>query len=109
MIANLLEKAGRNKDEVDYFMFHQPNKFMLKKLADKMEVPYEKMPYNIVENFGNASGVSVPTDITYNLGEELLNNSFLICIAGFGAGLSWASLLLESGNLDFCKLIDYTK
>ena len=45
---------------------------MLKKLADKMGVPYDKMPNNVVENFGNASGVSIPTCITYNMGEKLL-------------------------------------
>lgn len=107
MIENLLNQADCTKSDVDYFMFHQPNKFMLKKLADKIGVPYEKMPNNIVENFGNANSVSTPTNITYNLGEKLINNSFLICLAGFGAGLSWSSLLLEMGNLNFCKIIDY--
>ena len=107
MIETLLSNAGCTKDEVDYYMFHQPNKFMLKKLADKMAVPYDKMPHNVVENFGNSSGVSIPTAITYNLGEDLLSNSYLFCFAGFGAGLSWASLLLEMGNLDFCDTIDY--
>ena len=107
MIEKLLDKAGRNKEDIDYYMFHQPNKFMLKKLADKMGVPYDKMPNNVVENFGNASGVSIPTCITYNMGEKLLKNDFLICLAGFGAGLSWASLLLELGHLDFCNIINY--
>ena len=107
MINHLLAKANCDKEEVDYYMFHQPNKFMLKKLADKMEVPYTKMPHNVVENFGNASGVSIPTAITYNLGDKLDKDSYLICLAGFGAGLSWASLLMEMGNLDFCETIDY--
>lgn len=107
MIENLLNKAGCTKSDVDYFMFHQPNKFMLKKLADKMGVPYDKMPNNVVENFGNANSVSTPTNITFNLGEKLMKDSFLICLAGFGAGLSWSSLLLEMGNLDFCETIDY--
>lgn len=107
MIENLLAKANCDKNDIDYYMFHQPNKFMLKKLADKMGVPYSKMPNNIVENFGNSSGVSIPTAITYNLGEKLLTDSFLICVAGFGAGLSWASLLLEMGHLDFCTTIDH--
>jgi 3-oxoacyl-[acyl-carrier-protein] synthase-3 len=107
MIENLLAKANCDKDEIDYYMFHQPNKFMLKKLADKMGVPYSKMPNNIVENFGNSSGVSIPTNITYNLGEKLLTNSFLICLAGFGAGLSWASLLITLEKLNFCEIIYY--
>ena len=40
-------------------------------VLDDFGVPYEKMPSNIVENFGNASGVTVPTCISYNLGEKL--------------------------------------
>jgi 3-oxoacyl-[acyl-carrier-protein] synthase-3 len=107
MIEDLLGRAGVNKQAVDFYMFHQPNKFMLNKLADKLEVPREKMPSNIVENFGNASGVSIPTAITFNLGERLTKESLLICLAGFGVGLTWASLLIEMGNLDFNKIIDF--
>ena len=107
MIDELLESGGIKKDAVDYFMFHQPNRFMLNKLADKMGVPREKMPSNIVENFGNASGVSVPMAVTFNLGERLTNEHFLICFAGFGVGLTWASILMRVGNLRFSGMIDY--
>lgn len=107
MIADLLEKAAYNKDELDYYLFHQPNRFMLKKLADKIGVPHEKMPNNIVEQFGNASGVSIPTAITHNLGERLLKESLMVCMAGFGTGLNWASLVMPLENLSFCELIDY--
>ncbi|MEY8020089.1 3-oxoacyl-ACP synthase III family protein [Muriicola sp. SD30] len=107
MVENLLVKAKKEKDDIDYYMFHQPNKFMLKKLADKIGIPYDKMPNNVVENFGNASGVTIPTNITHNLGEKLLTDSFLLCLAGFGAGLSWASLLIKMGNLDFCNTIEF--
>lgn len=105
MIFNLLMKAGKTSKDVDYFMFHQPNKFMLNKLADRLEVPREKMPDNVVENFGNASGVSIPTAITFNLGDKLLKESFLICMAGFGVGLTWASLLMTLENLAFNEII----
>lgn len=107
MIEDLLSKAHIDKKAVDYYMFHQPNKFMLNKLADKLGVPREKMPSNIVENFGNASGVSIPTTISFNLGERLMNESFLICLAGFGVGLTWASLLIQMEYLKFNKIIDF--
>ena len=107
MIENLLETAKCKDEDIDYYMFHQPNKFMLKKLADKMEVSYDKMPHNTVENFGNASGVSIPTTITFNLGDKLTKETYTFCLAGFGAGLSWASLLMEIGSLDFCETIEY--
>lgn len=105
MIESLLDFAEKKKIDVDYFMFHQPNKFMLNKLADKLGIPYEKMPSNIVENFGNASGVSIPTVISYNLGKRLLNEKFLMCLAGFGVGLTWTSLLMEIGELKFNNII----
>jgi 3-oxoacyl-[acyl-carrier-protein] synthase-3 len=107
LIEELLATANVGKDQVDYFMFHQPNKFMLNKLADKLEIPRDKMPSNIVENFGNASGVSIPTAITHNLGERPENESLKICIAGFGVGLTWASMIIDLDKLKFSKIIDY--
>jgi len=107
MIDDILQTAEVEKQDIDYYMFHQPNKFMLKKLADKLSIPYEKMPNNIVENFGNASSVTIPTAITYNLGSKLINGSMLICMAGFGVGLSWASLVLQMEKLDFCEIINF--
>lgn len=107
MIEHLFEQSGISRNDVDWYMFHQPNKFMLHKLADKIGIPYEKMPANIVEHFGNASGVTVPTCISYNLGQELCNTSLLICLAGFGVGLTWSSILLRIGNLAFNSIIEF--
>lgn len=107
MIEQLLQNAGVSKDDIDYYMFHQPNKFMLNKLADKLGVPREKMPSNIVENFGNASGVTIPTAICYNLGQNMEKASYLLCLAGFGVGLTWAALVMKFDNMQFNKIIDY--
>ncbi|MCE5174368.1 MAG: ketoacyl-ACP synthase III [Bacteroidales bacterium] len=105
MIVSLLDFSNQTKDMVDYFMFHQPNKFMLNKLADKLGIPRDKMPSNVVENLGNSSGVSIPISMTYNLGNRLINERLNLCLAGFGAGLNWASMILEVGNLNFNGMI----
>lgn len=107
MIEHLYEQSGVDRNEVDWYMFHQPNKFMLHKLADKLGIPHEKMPANIVENFGNASGVTVPTCISYNLGDQLVNGKMRLCMAGFGVGLTWSSIMMEMGNLNFNKIIEF--
>lgn len=107
MIDDLLKNSNIKKEQVDFFMFHQPNKFMLQKLADKLGVPHEKMPNMIVEKFGNSSGVSIPTTISYTLGEELMRRRYCLCLAGFGVGLTWASLILNLGKLEFCQLIEF--
>jgi len=107
LIDELLWQAGTAMDEVDYFLFHQANRFMLQKLADKMKVPYGKMPSNIVENFGNSSGATIPLAITFNLSTALRDRQFRVCLAGYGVGLTWAAMLMRLGNLTFCELIDF--
>ena len=107
MIEHWFEQSGVDRNDVDWYMFHQPNKFMLHKLADKLRIPREKMPANIVENFGNASGVTVPTCISYNLSDQLCNNTMQLCLAGFGVGLTWSSIMMRMGNLKFNRIIEY--
>ena len=107
MIDDLLKYAGAAMGEVDYFFCHQPNRFMLQKLADKMQLPYSKMPSNVVERFGNSSGVTIPITITLNLGDQLVHEQFRVCLAGFGVGLTWSSMLLNLGKVKFNTLIEY--
>lgn len=107
MVEDLLTTAGVNKDDVDYFMFHQPNRFMLQKVADKLEIPYKKMPSNVVEHYGNSNSVTIPAAMALNISEQLANESLRICFAGFGVGLTWASILMDLGPLEFCETIEY--
>lgn len=107
LIEETLCFADKTKDEIDWYFTHQPNKFMVDKLADALNVPHTKMPSNVVTYFGNASGVTVPTNVCFNLGEKLLSNSYQVCLAGFGVGLTWGAMVLELGNLSFCNMIDF--
>jgi len=92
---------------VDVYLFHQPNRFMLQKLADKMRVPYDKMPSNVVGEYGNSSGVTIPVALASNLRERVLGETLTAVLAGFGVGLTWSSMLLPLGPMDFCDMIDY--
>jgi len=107
MIDELLTISGKKPEEIDYYFFHQPNKFMLQKLADKIGVPREKMPANIVENFGNSSGATIPVAIGFNLGQEATTNMYEVCFAGFGVGLTWAAITQSLGKLAFNQIIYY--
>jgi 3-oxoacyl-[acyl-carrier-protein] synthase-3 len=107
MIAGLLRQAGTTIDAVDYFMFHQPNRFMLQKLAEMIGVPYEKMPSNVVERYGNSNSVTIPAALALNVAEEILRRRRRICFAGFGVGLTWCSMLMNVGPLAFCRTLEY--
>ena len=104
MIDDLLLQANCPEPSIDYYLFHQPNRFMLEKLAAKMKVHPSRMPNNVVEKFGNSSGATIPTNIVLNLDKQLANQSLNVCLAGFGAGLTWSSMLTQLGPLRFCSL-----
>ncbi len=105
-IHELFSECGASLDDVDYFMFHQPNRFMLEKLRAKLKVPTEKLPMNIVERFGNSSSATIPITICHNIRDQLLKRASRICMGGFGVGLTWGTALMSLGPLDFCDLVE---
>ena len=107
LIEETLKDAGVAMDAVDYFLCHQPNRFMLQKLADKMKVPHARMPNNVVERFGNSSGATIPIAVMINFAERAKTGDCLACLAGFGVGMTWSSMLMRLGGLNFCEMIDY--
>jgi 3-oxoacyl-[acyl-carrier-protein] synthase-3 len=104
LIDELLRFAGIPEHTIDYYLFHQPNRFMLEKLAARMKVDRARMPSNVVENFGNSSGASIPVNIALNLAHVLHSTTLNVCFAGFGSGLTWSSMLLGLGPLRFCSI-----
>jgi 3-oxoacyl-[acyl-carrier-protein] synthase-3 len=107
LIEELLNVASLSKNSIDYYICHQPNRFMLQKLADKMGIPHSKMPMNVVEKYGNSSGVTIPAAIVLNFNKEMTEREYKVVLAGFGVGLTWASMVLNIGSLQFCEQIDY--
>ncbi len=107
VIEDVLKTANVSTDAVDYFLCHQPNRFMLQKLADKMKVPHERMPNNVVERFGNSSGATIPIAVMINLADRVRNSGCLACIAGFGVGLTWGAMVLRLDRLNFCEMVDF--
>lgn len=105
LIHETLDYAGLTVDDIDWYIFHQPNKFMLQKLADRIGIPRDKVFMNIVENYGNPSGASIPMAITHNLANEMIDRRFLCCLSAFGGGLSWGAMTIELGEMDFCEML----
>ncbi len=103
VVDEVLKAAGVTKDDVDYYLFHQPNRFMLQKLAERIGVPYEKMPNDITETLGNSDSGTIPAVMTNDVAEDLMNRENLCCLSGFGAGLTWATLLMKLPPLEFCE------
>lgn len=106
LLEHMFLEAGEHKEDMDYFLFHQPNRFMLQKLADKVGIPEEKLPMNLVENYGNPSGASIPLTAALNLKEKLISNIWRCCFSAFGSGLAWGGMILDFGKLNYCEIIE---
>ena len=109
MLKEMYKDLKIKKEYFDYFFFHQPNKFILEKLANTIEIPNSKLPSNIVENFGNGSGITVPLNICFNLGSKAKKKNYKVCLGGFGVGLTWSVIACNIKKLSFCKIIEFKK
>jgi 3-oxoacyl-[acyl-carrier-protein] synthase-3 len=107
LINETAEDSWLSKNEIDYFMLHQPNRFILRQMAKKIDVSEEKMPNNIVPLFGNSSGAALPVNIVYNLGDILESRELNLLMCGFGIGLAWNTAIMKMGNMKFCKMIGH--
>lgn len=105
-IEEALADAGVEADAIDHFLFHQPNTFMLKKLAGKLGIDKAKMPHDVVTLFGNNSSATIPTALVHGVGDAVVEGTGLACLSGFGVGLTWASMVLPVGDLAFCRRVD---
>lgn len=106
LIEETLAYAGVTKEQIDWYLFHQPNRFMLRKLAEKLGIPYEKLPMNVVEEFGNSSGACIPVCAAHNLAGELTGQKEqTCCLSAFGSGLMWGAMVMKLGGLDFCEML----
>ena len=100
LIEEVLALSDWRKEDVDYYVFHQANKFINQNIARKLGIPQPKAPTDVFEKYGNQSSASIPAVLCENLSAILKNKSLNLVLAGFGAGLSWAACALRTGPLD---------
>jgi 3-oxoacyl-[acyl-carrier-protein] synthase-3 len=103
-LNDLLEKSGWSRDDVDRYVLHQANKFMIDFLVKRMKVPPEKVPLSMDE-FGNTSSASIPLTMVTRCAEQL-GKPTKWCAMGFGVGLSWSGLMLQTDAVATLPLVE---
>lgn len=103
-INALLSNFQIDKESVDYFILHQANNMMNEKIRKKIGVGSEKLPISLNE-YGNTSSASIPLTIVTRLGDELSKGNHKLICCGFGVGLSWASVYLETRSIVISNII----
>ena len=94
MLKKVLENAGLKREEIDYYVFHQANRFMLESIQHKCKL--QGLPFwNKPDLYGNTVSSTIPLAL-----EEVLrtvDSATLqkVVSIGFGVGLSWAGCLMD--------------
>lgn len=105
-ILSLLMYSKTDISEIDYFIFHQSNQFIIDFFVRKLGVAVDKVPTNI-DRFGNTSGVSIPLVLTTEAEKmNLALKPHKILCSGYGAGLSWGSSVITLDNCFIGDLIE---
>jgi 3-oxoacyl-[acyl-carrier-protein] synthase-3 len=98
-VGRLLAKARLAMEDIDLFVFHQANQFMLEHLRKKLKIPSEKFVYAL-RDCGNTVSSTIPIALCQAQEEQRLRPGSLIMLVGFGVGYSWGASLVRWGGTE---------
>lgn len=94
LIQDTLDLMDKCIDDINVFIFHQSNQFMMRHIAKKSGLPPEKTPM-ILGEYGNSGGPSVPMTLGQHYIDKKLTLAETAMLLGYGVGRSWGSALLK--------------
>lgn len=92
LVADTLRKNSLQQADINLFVFHQANKYILNFLRKKIKIEEEKF-YYYIENVGNTVSSTIPIALYEAKKENKLKGNILL--AGFGVGYSWGGVILK--------------
>lgn len=94
MMKQIAEKNSIEKDDIDYYVFHQANKFMLNTIRKVCKLDKEKFYVNLAET-GNTVSSTVFIGLKDCLEKGNIKAGNKVMVTGFGVGLSWGGTILK--------------
>lgn len=94
VVDSTLAKNNLTVSDVDYYVLHQANKFMLDTIRKVCLIP-EDCFYNDLSETGNTVSSTIPIALKEAMGKEFIGKDKRVLIAGFGVGYSWAGTILR--------------
>jgi 3-oxoacyl-[acyl-carrier-protein] synthase-3 len=95
LVDKTLEANELKKEEIDLYVFHQANKYMLDFLQNILEIDDGKF-YHCLSEVGNTVSSTIPIALIAAMKDNVLSGNILL--AGFGVGLSWGGCILKVQN-----------
>ena len=97
LLEEILSCSGRSIDEVDYFVLHQANTYIVDTIIRNAGIPAAKAPNQTFRDFGNQISASIAGAVCHELAGKL-NGRRKLVLQGFGIGLSWGACLVETDS-----------
>lgn len=94
--VNVIEKAGLQKEDVDFLIPHQANIRIMEASRQRLDLPEEKMSKTI-KKYGNTSSSSIPIAMAEEVEAGKIKDDDVIVMVGFGGGLTWGAIALRWG------------
>ena len=94
LIDDTLSRNKLQKDDIELFVFHQANKFMLNTIRKVCGISKDKFYINL-ENMGNTTSSTIPIALKECIQTGVLSPGMRVMVAGYGVGLSWSATILK--------------
>lgn len=92
-----MERAKVSADDIALFVPHQANIRIMDAAASRIGIPSERIA-SVIDKSGNTSSASIPLALIDAVESGRLNEGDLVLLAGFGAGMTWASAVWRWGT-----------
>ncbi len=105
LVKDFWAKTGTAPQDYDCYAFHQANLYILKQIAKKAKIPFDKMPITL-DRYGNTSGASAIVslcDVYGNSGEDKV---IKVMACGFGIGISLGATSFEINTADILPIME---
>lgn len=93
MVSQILELNGLTPTDIDYYVFHQANKFMLDTIRKVCSISKEKF-YIDIQDLGNTVSSSILIALKRCIQSNTIKDGAKVMCCGFGVGLSWGGTIL---------------
>ena len=94
LVNSLLQRAGMDRDDVSYYIFHQANKYMLEELRRKIGIFPDRFCINM-ENYGNTVSATIPMALEIACASGSVQSGDAVMLVGFGVGYSWGACMVK--------------
>lgn len=94
MMNQVLERNRVAKEEIDYYVFHQANKFMLNTIRKVCSLPKDRFYIKLTDT-GNTVSSTVLIGLKDCIDNQIIKKGDKVMVSGFGVGLSWGGTLLR--------------